>query len=132
LSLTASDAKTIVMKLKEPLVYVLSLFCSNSSGGVIVLPKETDGAFDIRTDMIGTGPFFMANYTPSAGFTYKRFAEHWDKSYALAEQVELPIVSEYASALAQLKAGNIYSMGSHSSTMGVAQEDILSVKREEP
>ena len=132
LSLTAADARTVVMKLKEPLVYVLSLFCSNSSGGVIVLPKETDGAFDIRSDMIGTGPFFMANYTPSVGFTYKRFAEHWDKDYALAEQVELPIISEYASALAQLKAGNIHSMGSHSSTMGVAQEDILAVKKEEP
>ena len=40
LSLTATDSKTIVMRLKEPLVYVLSLFCSNSSGGVIVLPKR--------------------------------------------------------------------------------------------
>ena len=132
LSLTATDPRTLVIKLKEPLVYALALFSSNSSGQVNIVPKETDTSLDIRNDMIGTGPFVLTSYTPSAGFVLKRDPNHWDKDAALVEQIDLPIVPEYTSALAQLKAGNIYSMGSYRSTPQVTPEDILPVKQEAP
>jgi ABC-type transport system substrate-binding protein len=44
----------------------------------------------------------------------------------------LPIIPEYAAALAQFKAGNLYTMGSRGPQYGVRPEDILTVKREEP
>jgi peptide/nickel transport system substrate-binding protein len=133
LSLTATDSKTLVMKLLEPVVYVLGYFSSNAaSGGLCVAPKETDTTFDSRGDMIGTGPYFLANYTQSVSFTFKRFPEYYDKDVALAAQIDMPIVPEYASALSQFKAGNIFSMGSYGTTPKVRQEDILIVKREEP
>jgi ABC-type transport system substrate-binding protein len=111
-----------VIKLKEPLVYAMHLFAENLSGRPLMIPKETGTSFDIRSDMIGTGPFFLSNYTPSVGFTLKRHADYWD----------LPIVAEYAAALAQFKAGAIYSMGSGGNTPKVRQEDILLTKQEEP
>ena len=92
LSLTATDPRTLVIKLKEPLVYALALFSSNSSGQVNIVPKETDTSLDIRNDMIGTGPFVLTSYTPSAGFVLKRDPNHWDKDAALVEQFDLPIV----------------------------------------
>jgi peptide/nickel transport system substrate-binding protein len=131
LSLTAPDSRTIVINLKEPVIYGLGLFSPTTPGGLYIIPKETDTTFDMRADMIGTGPWAMADYTPSVGFTLKRHADYYDKDWALVEQVDLPLISEYASALAQLKAGNIYSMGSEN-PLGVKQEDILTVKREEP
>ena len=132
LSLTATDSKTIVIKLVEPVVYALALFTSSSSGGIVIVPKETDTTFDIRTDMIGTGPWLMKNYTPSVAFTLQRHLDYWDKDYALVDQIELPIIPEYSAALAQLKAGSIYSMGSYSSTPKVRAEDVLPVKRDVP
>ena len=30
--------------------------------------------------MLGTGPWMLTNYTPSASFTLKRNAEYWDKT----------------------------------------------------
>jgi peptide/nickel transport system substrate-binding protein len=126
LSFTAADSRTIVVKLKEPLVYTLALFASYGGGGhVDIVPKETDSTLDIRNDMIGTGPFMMTNYTPSVGFTIKRNPDFYDKDWAFVDQVDLPIISEYAAALAQLKAGNIFSFAARA-------EDIVSVKREEP
>jgi ABC-type transport system substrate-binding protein len=127
LSLTASDSRTIVIKLKEPLVYTLELLATygHLAGGIAMMPKETDSTFDSRSDMIGTGPFVMTNYTPSVGWTVKRNPEYFDKDFALVEQIDAPIVSEYATALAQFKAGNIYYFEPRS-------EDILAVKREEP
>src|SRR6266567_6494583 len=63
LSLTAPDPRTVVMKLKEPLVYTLELFAPFSGGGnVAIVPKETDTTFDSRGDMIGTGPIIMSKY----------------------------------------------------------------------
>src|SRR5262249_44904875 len=133
ISLTAADPKTLVLKLKEPLVYALELFTSNTaSSGLAIGTKESDTSWDDRNDMIGTGPFMLANYTPSVGFTFTRNPQYWDKDDALVARIEMPIVAEYAAALAQLKAGNIYSMGSYSSAPGVTSEDILPLKREEP
>src|SRR5439155_17203502 len=109
LSFTAADPKTVVVKLKEPLVFALALFASNSSSNVVVVPKETDSTFNVANDMIGTGPFTLASYNQSVGYTLKRNPDYWDKDYALVDQIELPIISEYATTLAQFKAGNIYS-----------------------
>src|SRR5262249_32676185 len=47
LSLTAADANTIVIKLKEPVTYALELFAPYTGGGnMAILPKETDSTFD--------------------------------------------------------------------------------------
>jgi peptide/nickel transport system substrate-binding protein len=131
LSLTGVDSKTLVLKLKEPLTYALGLFAENLGGRPLMIPKETGTTFDIRSDIIGTGPFIMTNYTPSVSFTFKRNPDYYDQDFALADQVDLPIVPEYANALAQFKAGNIYSMGSGGNTPKVRPEDILPTKREE-
>src|SRR5262249_46953013 len=77
-SLTPPDARTIVIKLTEPIVYALVLFAINYSDGVIVIPKETDTTFDIRNDVIGTGPYFLESYSPSVGFTLKRNPEYYE------------------------------------------------------
>ncbi|HEX5368895.1 MAG TPA: ABC transporter substrate-binding protein [Dehalococcoidia bacterium] len=132
LSIEAPDPQTIVVKLQEPLVYALGFFATSSSGNVNILPKETDSTFDPKGDMIGTGPFYLEKYVPSDSFTLKKQPDHFDTDAALVDQIDEPIVSEYTSALAQLKAGNIYSMGSYVSTPGVSQDDILAVKSEEP
>jgi peptide/nickel transport system substrate-binding protein len=132
ISLTATDSRTVVLKLNEPIVHALVLFASERSQGIPFIPKETDTTFDIRKDIIATGPFMLGEYTPSVAFTLKRHPDYWDKDWALVEQIDLPIVPEYASALTHFKAGNFYSMGSYSATPGVTPEDVLPVVREEP
>jgi ABC-type transport system substrate-binding protein len=131
LGVTALDARTVQIKLAEPVVYALGLFTSNSSGALAVNPKEMDTSFDPRVDMIGTGPWLMSNYTPSVGFTFKRNADYWDKTVNFIEQIDLPIMPEYTNALAQFKAGNIYHFGSHGTGV-IKPEDVLPVKREQP
>jgi peptide/nickel transport system substrate-binding protein len=131
LSFTASDARTIVIKLKEPIPAVLYYFANAGVFGLNVLPKEVDTNWDDRADMIGTGPFMLTNYTPSVGYTFKRNPDFWDKDEALVEQIEQPIVSEYSAALAQFKAGAIFSMGPKVGPQ-VKQEEILSVKADQP
>ena len=125
LSVEAPDRNTIVFKLKEPLVYLLGALGAPSLGNMLLVPKETDDTFDIRADMIGTGPFMMTDFRPSIAMTLKRFDRYYDSTLPYIDTIEAPILSEYATALAQLKAGNVY-------TFDVRAEDVLSVKNEAP
>jgi peptide/nickel transport system substrate-binding protein len=131
LSFTATDARTIQVKLKEPLVYALALLGGTTNGGLVIVPKETDSTFDPKQDMIGTGPYSLAKYTQRVGFTFKRNDEYWDKEWAYIDDIEMPIVTEYAQALAQLKAGNIYRFTGTTSS-DIKSEDVLPLKRDEP
>lgn len=130
LSLTATDSRTVVIKLKEPLVYALNLFVPAGASGVYIVPKETDTSLDIRRDMLGTGPWYLDEYKPSVGVRLKRHADFWDKDWALVDQIDMPILSEYTAALSQFKAGNTY--GSVSTNTAIRQEDVLFVKKEDP
>jgi peptide/nickel transport system substrate-binding protein len=125
LSATAVDPQTLVFKLKEPLVYLLNAFAATGTGRPIIVPKETDSSFDIRRDMIGTGPWVLTNYTPSVGFTWERNPDYYDMEFPLLSRLETPLVSEYANGLAQFRAGSLYHYL-------VRPEEILSVKRDLP
>ena len=131
-SITAVDKSTVLMKLSEPLVYALGLFTPTTTGGFLIVPKEIDGTYDPRKEMIGTGPYVLSKYEPSQGFTFKRNTEYWEKDYAYADGVEMPIITEYASTLAQFKAGNLYNFSSYGSSPKITPEDVLPTKREEP
>jgi peptide/nickel transport system substrate-binding protein len=124
-SVTATDARTVVVKMKYPLAYVPAIFGQHLTGHITMLPKETDTTFDPKRDMIGTGPFMLTGYEPSVGYKFARHTEYYDKERPYIDTVELPILVEYAQGLAQFRAGNLY-------TYTVRAEDILAAKRDTP
>jgi peptide/nickel transport system substrate-binding protein len=134
LSFEASDPSTITLKLTEPLSYAVGLLSNagSLSGSLAIIPKETDSTFDIKGDIIGTGPYMLQEYEPSVGFKMVRHEEYYDKDRTLLDGIDLPIITEYATALAQLKTGNLYSMGSYGPSGSVNPEDLLNVKQEQP
>ena len=130
LSITATDSKTVTAKLKEPLAYALAQLASFGSftGNMIIVPKETENnVFEIRRDMIGTGPFYLDNYQPSVGFTLKRNADYWDPNANLIDQINYPIVTDNSQAEAQLRAGNM-----HLFYANLRAENLFSLKKDEP
>jgi peptide/nickel transport system substrate-binding protein len=133
-SFATPDAKTVVIKLKEPLVYALELFASYGSftGNVVMMPKETDNGWDPRGDMIGTGPFFLSNVTPSVSQTLKRFDGYWDKDFAYVDQIEYPVVLDTSQVQAQLKAGSIHHWTNSGGGGSPPQEIMLDLKKDQP
>jgi peptide/nickel transport system substrate-binding protein len=130
LSFKATDAETAVITLKEPTVYLQALFSTKTVGKPIIIPKETDSTFDINADMIGTGPYELANYTPSVRMDFKRFPDYYEKDFAFIEEIDAPFLLEYAQAIAQFRAGNIYTYWNGNAR--VHQEDILQLKKDAP
>jgi peptide/nickel transport system substrate-binding protein len=126
-SITAPDARSVVVKLNEPLAYALATLASFGSftGNVVIVPKEVESGLDIRREMVGTGPFYLDSYQPSVGFTLKRHADYWDQQANFVDQVNYPIVIDNAQVEAQLKAGNIHVFAPRA-------ENMLQLKKDEP
>jgi len=66
--------------------------------------------------MIGNGPFVMTRYEPSVGMTWSKNPNFWEKGLPYVDKMEVPFITEYATGLAQLKAGNIYTYTAPGST----------------
>ena len=123
LSLTAADPRTLVIKLKEPLVYLVSLLAHVTA--LTMLPMEMESQFDPRTKAIGSGPFYVSDYAPSQSITLKGHSDFYQKGLPYVDQVDLPIITEYSQGVAQFKAGALHRYP-------VRADDVLSVKKETP
>jgi peptide/nickel transport system substrate-binding protein len=123
-SITAADKNTVVMKLAFPMVSILHSL-AHWNVGPALMPREAEGDFDPRQTMGGSGPWMLAEYQPGIGYKFRRNPNFYRKDQPLLEGIDLPIITEYAQALAQLKAGRVY-------TYTLRQEDILQTKADVP
>jgi peptide/nickel transport system substrate-binding protein len=108
---SSPDDSTVIVNFAEPLAWALSWFApfgGYTSTFMIVSREAANGEFNADQQMIGTGPFYLKEYDPSIRFVLQRHEEYWDPDWALVDTIEMPIVPEYATLQAQLKAGNIY------------------------
>ena len=127
LSVTAADDRTVMFKLNEPNSVLLSLLGLNIAGSYFIMPRESDGGFDIRRQMIGSGPFYMKRYEPSVVYEFARNpAFKQDKrGVPYVDEISMPIVLETATAVSQFRAGQIW-------TNVVPSTEILAVKNGVP
>ncbi len=122
-SMSAPDANTVVVKLAFPDASVISMLAS--SAHLYIMPQESEGAFNAKGEARGSGPWTLSDYRSSQSFTYTRNANWYRNDRPFFDKAEIPIVPEYASGLAQFRAGNIYSFA-------VKQDDLLQTKRDIP
>jgi len=107
LSLDATDNRTVVIKLKEPVSSILASFSSQLQGQFFIMPREAE-TIDARRQPVGGGAYYLSEYVPSSRIVYQRNPGSYDKS-AYPEKIETPIITESAQVIAQLVAGNIYT-----------------------
>jgi peptide/nickel transport system substrate-binding protein len=123
-SLTTPDDRTIVMKLAFPSPSLLPNLAFNLNSPFIY-PVEADGKYDPNAEMRGSGPWMLEKYTPSAIFQYRRNPNFYNKNRPHLDGIDYPIVQEYATQLAQFRAGKVYSFG-------IRSEDIVPMKKDFP
>jgi peptide/nickel transport system substrate-binding protein len=126
-SMSAPDNRTISMKLTNPDADLLTVLTSTSSGSFHILSKEVDGGYDIRAENRGSGPYYISEYKPSISLQYKKNPGYYNENIAFVDTWDVPIVTEYAQSLAQLRAGQVYRFPEN-----LRLEDILPTKRDVP
>jgi len=119
---SAPDPRTIVVRMKEPDASIIQLFSARD--GLYVQPREAESGFDPKREVRGHGPYILEEYVPSAKFTYARNPNYYNAGKPYPDRVEVPIIPEHATRLAQFMAGNI-----HTDVLQNAQDDIISTRK---
>src|SRR5439155_2230680 len=125
-SMTSVDSRTVAVKLSQPVSSLLGLLAT-SAAGMVFVPKEVDGGYDPKQKAIGSGPWMLDEYVPSARVSYKRHEGHHEADRIFIDKITEFLLPEYAAMLAQLKAGKIFA-----NTDDVRQPDIVLTKSDIP
>ncbi len=109
---------------------ITAQLASEQPGTFLIVPKEAadTAVLDLSKTSRGSGPWYISEFTPSLGYKYKRNPGfNQDKrNLPYIDELEYPLVQEYAQVMAQYRAGAMYEF------LGIRNEDILSLKRELP
>ncbi|HXH23108.1 MAG TPA: ABC transporter substrate-binding protein [Dehalococcoidia bacterium] len=122
-SVETPDQRTVKLNLSFPLAALFDYLANTL--GLFIMPKESDGGFDPRETARGTGAWIVDKFEPATGIEYKRNPNWYVKDRPFLDGWSQPIIQEYATQLAQFRAGNIWSDV-------VRQEDIITTKKELP
>lgn len=124
-SVTAPDNRTIVMKLKQPDPALLTLLAGWDQ--FYVMPTESEGGFDPKTEVRGHGPWLLDEHRPSAYMHWRKNPDYYVKDRPFFDRLERALVPEFATRLSQFKAGNI-----HTDVVAASQQDVIQLKRDVP
>ena len=125
-SVTATDKSTVVYRLAQPTSFILQRLATMTTGEAgTQLPREADNGFDPRTSQIGTGGFILDTYEPSVRLLYRRNPDYWNTKEPYADTLEMPLLPQYPTALAQFQTGNLYAYP-------VLSTDIVATKQQSP
>ncbi|MCZ2109239.1 MAG: ABC transporter substrate-binding protein [Dehalococcoidia bacterium] len=116
------DASTMKFTLKAPYAAFLDVLADTNL--LWILPKESDGGgVDPGKQMIGTGPWIMDSYTPSVGFKFKKNPAWHVTGFPLMDGVDIAIIPEYPTRLAQFLAGNL-------DYLDATSDDLVNIKKQ--
>ncbi len=120
-SIEAPDSSTIVMNLVRPEPVLSTLLAGWDV--LYIMPRESDGGFDPKSEIRGHGPWILDEYVPSSHTHWDRNPDYYQENRPFPDRLERALVPEYAARLAQFKAGNIY-------TYVASNEDIVQSKKD--
>jgi ABC-type transport system substrate-binding protein len=92
---------------------------------IVVMPVESDGGYDIRNDMRGSGAWRLKSYLRGSNYTYERNPDWYDADKVRLEGMSFPVLPETAAQAAQFRTGALW-------TYPVLQDDVVGLKREYP
>jgi peptide/nickel transport system substrate-binding protein len=124
-SVTAPDAKTVVLKLKQPDSALMTTLAGWDQ--FYPMPRESESGFDPKTTVRGYGPWQLDDYRASAYTHWRRNPDYYVKGRPYADRLERALIPEFAARIAQFKAGNI-----HTDVLEQAQDQVLQMKKDLP
>jgi peptide/nickel transport system substrate-binding protein len=122
-SIDLVDKYTVTVKLAYPYAPILPMLAFNRY--VVIMPRESDGGFDPRNEVRGSGAWTLANYQRSIKFEYRRNPSWFGAQRPFFDGFDFTIVPEYAAGLAQFRAKRIWGFG-------VRPEDQIQTKKDLP
>ena len=110
-SIDFPDDSTITFALTAPNAEFLDLLADTNL--LQIQPTEADGGFNPAEEMIGSGPWIFERYVPSSEFVWAKNPDWYmaSEGFPIVDGIHHAIIPEYASRLAQFRAGNTHISG---------------------
>jgi ABC-type transport system substrate-binding protein len=128
-SVTATDEKTLVIKLTRPVATILSSLTGGIPGTFYIVPKEAESQVDLKGTLAGSGPWSLEEWVPSSRITFKKnpgFGQD-SRNVPYMDGLQFADLNEYATILAQFRTGEMYDTYNN-----FLPEDILQIKSDVP
>lgn len=99
-SIDTPDSTTMVVRLSRP----SAVFQSNiASGNNMIFPRHViEAKGDMKTDIVGTGPFRLADYVPGSSIEFERNPEYFLEGLPYLDGVRKLVINDAASRQAAL------------------------------
>jgi ABC-type transport system substrate-binding protein len=124
----APDPHTLVLSLARPTSMIYQRLASMITGEVgAIYPRETYDTFNPESEQIGTGAWMLDSFEPSVGLNYKKNPDYWTQERGFFDEVQVPLIPEYAQQLAQLRTGALSQV-----LVRILAEDIIPTKKDVP
>lgn len=107
--LETPDDKTLVVKLKAPTPYFLSLtaFVPYYAVDMDFYKKQGTGYAMNKDSLVYSGPYMLSQYDAASGATLVKNPNYWDKDSVKVDTVTVKIIKEQSTALNLYKAGQL-------------------------
>jgi peptide/nickel transport system substrate-binding protein len=100
------DKYTVRIHTKQPSA---SLLAGLAGSWQSIVPRdEVEKRGDLRRTAIGTGPFILQEWVPQSHLKARRNPDYWDKGKPVVDAIEIKVIPDEASIIAQLRTGNIH------------------------
>jgi len=99
--ISAPDAKTVKIELNEPFTPLLASLAASMTA---ILPMEELDAktFDPSKDLLGTGPFMVAEHQQNDFWVLKKNPHYWKAGHPLVDEIRVQIITDDNARLAAL------------------------------
>jgi peptide/nickel transport system substrate-binding protein len=127
-SIEFPDAQTIRFNLTEPNAEFLDLLADTNL--LQIQPGEADGGFNPAEEMIGSGPWIFDHYNLGSEIVWAANLDHYMAAdgFPIVDGLHHSIIPEYASRLAQFRAGNTHISGINANDLVDVQSGLEGVQ----
>lgn len=105
-SVVALDDHTVKLELEQPNTAVLSVL-SVSMTAIYPMEELENGTFDPTKEMLGSGPFMVAEHRQDESWTLVRNPHYWRQGYPIVDKLLVRIIQDDTARLAALRDGSV-------------------------
>ena len=105
--IVADDEHTVRIELERPYSPLLAAL-SSVNASIIPFEELDAGTFDVTKEMLGSGPFMVAEHLQDESWTLKRNPHYWRAGHPIVDEVKILIIPDDAARIAALRDGRVH------------------------
>lgn len=105
-SITAVDDLTVQVELEQPNSKFLGTMAGVSASILPILELEA-GEFDPTTELLGTGPYVVAEHLQDESWTFEANPEYWQEGQPAFGNLQVQVIPDDTARIAALRDGRI-------------------------